>query len=163
MLTTTGFAPYNQPDSISKTNLSVHSIHIDYEFSTTTTTFYLAPHANSSFNLTLSNIGALNDSYTITFVSVSGLGINISANRAQLDLGQSTNIEVFINSSDLGRYPIVFQSVDNANIRKELTVQTIVSENGFNLRIDRNEITVKNQRIRIYPHTIGNRKCRNGV
>jgi phosphate transport system permease protein len=145
MLTTTGFAPYNQPDSISKGNLSVHIDPYDYEFSTSISTFYLVPHSNSSFNLTLSNIGALNDSYVITFLSDPGLDVNISSQQPKLDFGQSLNIEVFINSTEPGKYSINFYSVDKQNIRRECTVQIIVSLNGFNFRIDRNEITIRNQ------------------
>lgn len=145
MLTTTGFAPYNQPDSISKTNLSVEIDPYDYGFSTCASIYYLAPHSSGSFNLTISNVGALNDSYVVSFLGVPGLDAKVSSPRSQLDHGQSLNIKVFVNSSDPGKYPISFQSLDKENIRKVCTVETVVSQNGFNFRIDRNEITVRNQ------------------
>ncbi|MGD0817431.1 MAG: phosphate ABC transporter permease subunit PstC [Methanomassiliicoccales archaeon] len=145
MLTTTGFAPYNQPDSISKSNLAVRVDPYDYKFGTSSSIYHLAPSSNGSFNLTLSNIGALNDSYAVSFTNDPGLNVNISSQEFQLDFGESLNIEVLINSTSEGNYSLYFLSLDKMNIRRESSVQVIVSTIGFNFKINRNEITMSNQ------------------
>jgi phosphate ABC transporter permease protein PstC/phosphate ABC transporter permease subunit PstA len=146
MLTTTDFDPYAQPgSSLSELNLSARIDPYDFTFQSLYSTFYMAPNSNSSFNLTISNIGALNDSYLVTYSGSSGLDINLSSQELQLDRGESGGIEVSIKSTDLGSSALNFMASDTAGIQKECTIAIIVSTNGFNFMAESTTINILNQ------------------
>ena len=145
MLTSTDFAPYSQPASESTLNLTAHVDPYDFTLSPSNSTFYIAPFSNSSFILTILNTGALNDSYTVTFGSNPSLDVTISSPNFQINSGGFANLEIFIKSTDPGRHILNVQVSDMLNMKRESTVQVIVSTSGFDFAIARNVINIANQ------------------
>ncbi len=144
MLTTSGFAPYAQPTSESTLNLTVQVNPYDFTLSPSSSTFYLAPFSNSSFNLTISNTGALDDSYLVSYGRDPFLDVNVSSPDLQIRSGESANMEVFIKSTDQGQYILNFMVSDRLNITRGSKVQVIVSTSGLDFVIARNVITIAN-------------------
>jgi phosphate transport system permease protein len=146
MLTGTNFEPYSLPDSsVSRLNLTVHIDPYDFVFLSSSSSFHLAPNSNGSFDLTISNTGALNDSYRVTYQGDPSLDVNISYHEIQIVHGESASVVVFIKSTEKGQYSINFQVSDKADIKKECTIQVNVSTNGFNFLTESNEIHILNQ------------------
>jgi phosphate transport system permease protein len=145
MLTTSDFAPYAEPNSISQLNLSARLDPYNFTFSTPSSVLHMAPNDNGSFILTISNNGALSDSYVVTYDNVPGLDVNITSRNPQVPSGGSVNITVHVKSTDIGPYLINFLASDKANITKKITTQVIVSTSGFDFVIANNVITINNQ------------------
>jgi len=146
MLTSDTFDPYAEPDTISSLNLTVVSQPYDFELSVSNSVVHMAPNSERTINLTVSNIGALNDSYEIASSNDNGIGFTLGLQRIDIDAEHSASFNAIITSNNIGNFSIGITIEDTISKIKNYSIQTIVANEGFDFNESHIFLNVRNSR-----------------
>ncbi len=144
MLTTSEFEPYNQPDNVGSLNLTVISNPYDFNLSIFNTIVHMAPSSERWINLTITNNGALNDSYEITSSHDAGIDFMLSSHRINLEAGRSATIRATLTSNSLGNYSVSITIGDEVGKVKNYAIKLIVANDGFDFIENQMFLNVQN-------------------
>ena len=137
MLTTDDFSPYLLPGYVSALNLTTIADPYDFNLSISNSVVHMAPQNERTVHLTLSNVGALNDSYELSADTPNGIDLNLSLLRVDLDAGRSTSFNGTIISGNPGNYSLLIAVSDQIGKVKDYPMQLVVANEGFDFDQDR--------------------------